>query len=399
MKVPRAFLSLGEQIFASAFTFFIFIVATRTLAPEDLAIYSAYFSLSQSFTFFLMGLVLLPVASSTGTDTSKQLGISLVLLVTLVGTFALVSPLAMRIFESFDKHADFATWVLAVAFFASQCFYESARWLTIRMRGVGMALPVTIARFLLFFSTIYWLSSGHLGGTGFTLIQVIVNLAAALGYALRLGSLLSTVKPCLPDRNAMRHLATFGNSFASFVTNFAAVVLIDRAWGGAGLAAFQAMRSATNPIGMISQVIDNHFSADLARSGRSISFGPQRVVTIMAAITFLTILAVPLAPEATELLLADGFVQWWPLFPLMLFASLAHAVTRPIFVNWRLAGDTRALHTYSALLLGVILPAMIALWAVGSPFAMVAIFAAQPFVSLLSLTLNRYAYRKIRGTL
>lgn len=383
--------SLSEQIFASAFTFFIFVVATRMLAQDDLSMYSAYFSLSQSFSFFLMGLVLFPVASSSGEETSKQLGISVVLLGALLGAFALVSPLAMSIFHSFDGRVDLVTWGVAVAFFTSQCLYETARWLTIRMRGARSALPITVARFILFFGTLAWLGSERLNGTGFALAQVASNVAAMLAYGVGLGGLLHAMKPKLPDRSALLHLAMFGNSIASFATNFTAVTLVDRAWSGAGLAAFQAMRSATNPIGLISQLIDNHFSAYLARSGQRISFGSRRIAAALAVTAALVAVAVPVAPHATGLILPEGFGDWWLLFPAMLFASLAHAITRPIFVNWRLAADRRSLNIYSALLVTVVMPSMVLLWWVGATFAMVVLFAAQPIVSFLPLAYRRRA--------
>ncbi len=385
------FLPVGEQLFASAFTFFLFVVAARILAPEALSVYSAYFSLCQSFSFFLMGLVLVPVASSTGSQVDKQLGISVTMLVILLGAFALVSPLAMGLFGSFDGRIGVATWAMAVVFFTSQCLYESARWLTIRLRGARTALPVTVARFALFFGTLFWLGSGRLDGTGFALTQVAANLTATLCYGLRLGTRLRQIEPRLPDRSALRHFATFGNSTATFATNFAAVTLIDRAWGGVGLAAFQTIRSATNPIGLISQVIDNHFSADLARSERAIAFGLYRIVTALAVTSVLVALAIAIAPLATTLVLGESFGVWWPLFPVMLLASLAHAVTRPIFVNWRLADNIRALNLYSVLLICVVMPIMITLGETGQTLAMVVLFAAQPFASFLPRVLEHRA--------
>lgn len=389
MRFPSALLSLVEQLFSSAFTFFVFVVATRMLASEELALYAAFFSLNQSFSFFLMGLVLFPVASSTGTEVGKQLGISIVLLLVLLAAFAMIAPLVMRIFDSFDGRIDATSWTVAVMFFTSQCLYETTRWLSIRMLGASATLPLTVARFVLFFGTLLYLGSDRLDGTAFALIQVLTNLASSMGYGLRLRKLLSGIEPQLPDRSALRHVATFGNSLATFGTNFAALTLIDKAWGGAGLAAFHAMRSATNPIGLISQVIDNHFSADLARAGQRFAFGSRRVAAALAGSMALVALAVPLAPWVTALVLGERFGEWWPLFPAMLFASLAHAITRPIFVNWRLAGDSRELNLYSALLILGVLPAMLMLWWMGAMTAMVLLFAAQPMVCILLLVFCR----------
>ena len=110
MTLVRRSLGLGEQIFASAFTFLVLVAASRLLSPEGLSVYTAFFSLNQSFAFFLMGLVLLPLASSTGADTERQLWASLILLVLLLAGFALVAPLAMLAFDSFDPSRWRANW-------------------------------------------------------------------------------------------------------------------------------------------------------------------------------------------------------------------------------------------------------------------------------------------------
>lgn len=391
MKVREAALSISEQLFASAFTFLVIVVAARLLATDELSLYTSYFSLNQSFSFFLMGMVLFPIASSSGADTSRQLGISVVLLGFLSVCFALVAPLAMRMFDGFEGRINLWTWSLAVVFFISHCLYESMRWLSIRLNGVRVTLPGTIARFVFFFAALFLMGSGKLDGTVFILTQVAANLIAILCYAFVLGPILHKIEICLPDRGSSRHFATLGNSCAHFATNFAAVALIDRAWGGAGLSVFQAMRSATNPIGLLSQMIDNHFSAKLAQSNRNFIFNARQFGFSVTVVLFITATAVPLGPWVTNLVLGVEFVQWWPLFPTMLFASLAHVVTRPVFGRWRIAGDVRALNFYSLLTIFGVLPTMLILGWLGASQILVLVFAAQPFVSIFVLYLKNRA--------
>ena len=376
-------LSLVEQIFASGFTFFIFICATRLLADSELEMYTALFSLNQSFAFFLFGLVLLPMSSAAGEEAGKQLGISLVLMAGLLLAFAGIAPVVMDVFAGFKGTVDARTWGLVVAFFAAQCGYESARWLSIRLRGGPPALIVTLLRFALFFGVILGLGASRLDATRFALIQIGVNTLSVLGYGLLVGRRVGEVRLALPDRAALKHLATFGNSVASFLTNFTVVALVDRGLGSGGLAAFQAIRSATNPIGLISQVLDNHFSADLARTGRR----PERkakgmtIALILAAL--LMALGTLFAPKINALLFDGKFDEYGLLIPLLLLASLAHALTRPIFVGWRIGNDSAALNLYSLALIVVVLPLLLLSGLMSLSYTMIALFACVPVAALV----------------
>lgn len=391
MRLPRFALSLGEQALASGFTFCLFLAAARFLDQPGLELYTALFSLNQSFSFFLFGLVLLPMASSTGKDAGKQLGISIVLLGSLLLVFALTSPLAMRFFSSFEGRITPQIWFLSLGFFVSQCMYEATRWLTIRLSGARTALAVTVTRFVLFFAGILMIGAGRLDTLSLVLAQVAVNVVAMIGFAFGLRNVFHEVHLALPDRHAIKHFANMGTAVANFVTNFATLALVDRGLGSAALAAFQALRSATNPIGLLSQVIDNHLSADLARSGRSFIGMARAMRYALIGSAVLLLLATLLGSQIVHLLFGDELAQHWILLPLLLMASLAHALTRPVFVNWRLAGDTRALNLYSLLLIGVVLPALTLLGWAGWTLAMITLFALLPGTALVVSVLRRPA--------
>ncbi|MCH4565437.1 hypothetical protein MKP05_20260 [Halomonas sp. EGI 63088] len=396
MRSKTVLLSLGEQIFASGFTFFLFLVAVRQLDQTALEIYTGLFSLNQSFSFFLFGLVLLPMASSAGEDAGKHLGVSIVLLVILLLVFALASPLAMNFFTSFEGRITPQLWLLALGFFASQCAYEAARWLTIRLKGSRSACPVTMTRFALFFSGMFLIGAEQLDATNFTLMQIVVNAMAVIGFTFAMRDALHEVHPSLPDRSAIRHLANLGTAVANFATNFATVILVDRGLGEAGLAAFQGLRSATNPIGLISQVIDNHFSAELARSGRSFTETDRIKRVALTGSAILLTLATLLGPQIVNLLFGDRFAEYWVLLPLLLMASLSHALTRPIFVKWRLADGIHALNMYSFVQITVVLPILAGLGWAGWTYAMVAFFALLPVTAVI---VNISYYNKRTGNL
>lgn len=383
MRNSLALISLAEQIFASGFTFFLFVAAPRLLTGADLGLYTAIFSLNQSFAVFLFGLVLLPMSSAAGEDAGRQLGVSLVLLMVLMAVFAAVAPLAMAAFASFDGEMTAGLWVLVVAFFAAQCGYESARWLCIRLRGARPALAITSLRLVLFFGALVGMGVDNLDATRFALAQIGTNLLAALGYRLVIGHEVGAVQLVLPTQFALKHLATFGNSVGSFLTSFAVAALVDRGLGGGGLAAFQAVRSATNPIGLISQVLDNHFSAELTRAGRRLELKAKGMKAALIGAGLLMGGATAFGPQITAMLFAGKFDAYWLLLPILLFASLAHALTRPIFVGWRIDGDTRALNLYSAALIVVAFPLLLLTGLMGLTYTMTCLFACVPTVAIV----------------
>lgn len=391
MRNAAKVLSLTEQIFASGFTFLLFIVAPRLLTGSELDLYSAIFSVNQSFAVFLFGLVLLPMSSASGEDADRQLGISLVLLAVLLLAFAAAVPLVVRAFASLDGRLDAGLWGLTAGFFAAQCGYEAARWLCIRLRGVRQALTVTFLRLGLFQATIFGIGAGGHDAYSFALAQIGINVLAVFGYGLVIGRQIGAVRLAFPSGLAFKHLATFGNSVGTFLTNFAVVALIDRGLGGSGLAAFQAVRSATNPIGLISQVLDNHYSAELARTGRRPKRKAKGMNVALIAAGLLMGAATAFGPQITSILFAGKFDTHWLLLPILLLASLSHALTRPIFVGWRIDGDTRALNQYSAALLVVAFPMLLLTGLNGLTYTMICLFACLPVAAIAIHLMRRRA--------
>lgn len=383
MKRSTVILSLTEQLFTSGFTFFLLIAATRMLTNEELGLYSALLSLNQNFSFFLFGLVLLPVSSASGDAYAKQLGISIALLLCLIIFYAIVSPLAMHFFVSFEEHYGFKLWILSVVFFATHSSYESSRWLIIRIKGNKPALCITLLRFTLFFTSIFTLDSEILDSFSFTMTQIVANITGLFCNIAILRNNAEQLHLSLPDRSALKHMATFGNATATFLTNFTIATLVDRGLGAGGLAVFQTIRSATNPIGMISQVLDNHFSSELARSGKRLINTAKTMRYALISSALLMIVATLLAKMIISLLFAGQFLEHWALVPLMLLASLTHALTRPLFIDWRISGNTRALNIYSILLIIGVLPLMIITALTGFNYAMIIIFVLQPLAATL----------------
>lgn len=382
MRLPRVALPLAEQVLTSAFTFCLFFVAARYLDGEGLDLYAELFSLYQSFAFFLFGLVLLPVASSTGEEAPRELGMSVVLLGMLLAVFAVSSPFLMAMFDTSGLGMGPRIWGLALAFFVAQSLFETIRWLTIRLRGSGASLAVTAARFTLFFAC-FALAGGEMSGTTFVLLHVLSNLIAVVSMAFLVRRDLGQIELALPDRKAVRHAANLGNAVAFFVTNLVVVMLVDRGLGSVGLAAFQAIRSAMNPIGLLSQVIDNHLSAALARTNSSLRVSRTLIQAGTALAALLTLAVVAFAEPILRLLFGSAFQGYAVLVPILFTASLTHAATRPVFVNWRLAGDTRRMNGYSLFLILFGVPSLALLGWAGWPYLMITWASLLPLGAIL----------------
>lgn len=375
-------MAVTEQVFASAFTFCLFWSVVRVLSPEELGLYSAYFSLNQSFALFLFGLVLLPMASASGPSWHKEVGIAVVLLVVLLVVFAAAAPFVMCCLSSFDGKVNGATWALAVGFFGAQCLYDASRWLGIRLRGVAAIVPVTVARFIVVICSLWWMYERAPHAQEVMLLQTAVNAGSFLCLAVLQLGCWKSIRLAWPGKLARKHMSTFGNAASLFLNNLAVVAMMDRGMGADGLAAFQSVRSATNPVGMISQVLDNHYSADLARAGREAG-SSRRAIQVATAIAMCCMcVAVVFGRPIMAALFGEELVGHWPFVPLLLLASILHALTRPIFVKWRLAGDSGALNRYSLILLGVALPAIVVLGSLGWTMVMVGVYSVLPLCAL-----------------
>jgi hypothetical protein len=383
MKLRAMARPLAEQAVASGFNFCLFLAVVRLLSGPDLAAYTAFYSINQSFVFFLFGFVLLPVASASGVDTSRQIGVSLTFLGALIVVFASIAPLAIGFFSALERLGALEAWLLAIVFFSSQCFFETGRWLTIRMLGSRSAFTVSVLRFAGFFAAVLALGGGRLDVWTFTIIHAGVNFIGAAMLASRLRGVLGGMRFALPDRTARRNLAIFGNTAAAFVTNLTVVALVDRGLGSTGLTAFQALRSASNIVGVISQVLDNHYSASLARRGETIRWVSQAKALVAAVLVVTLVVSVLVREEITGVLFGQEIAAYAALLPLLVLASFIHMLTRPFFIDWRLRGDTRILNFYSLVIVLGGLPAIALLGLMQITYPMVFLSAILPGVAWL----------------
>lgn len=379
----QALHSILEQGLASAFSFFLFIILVRILPDSELGAFAGLFSLSQTFIFLLFGLVLLPMSSASGPGTGKQIGQSLTLLIALILAFAIVSPLLMKGLSSLQLWPLAEAIFYSVAFFAAQSWYEAARWMCVRLCGSSAALPISAVRLTLFFGSLYFLPLERWSATSVLWLFVATNTFVALSYAWRFRSFWGEVRPALPNRTLWRNAAILGNGIAAMATNYAVIFLVDRILGGVGLAAFNAIRSFTNPIGLMSQVLDNHYAAYLARSGKS----PFAMNRVLAAV-FLLMLAASgaiwlLAPYIIVIVFTPDFFMFSDFLPILFIASISHAVTRPILVEWRIHGETRNLHKYSGTIIGFVLPGIVVCGMLELTNAMLLLFALQPLLATI----------------
>jgi hypothetical protein len=379
--IIRLLPSFLEQASVSAFSFFLFIAAARLLSSDDLAVYTSLFSITQSFAFFLFGFVLLPISSSTGEVVRAQISTAISFLFLLLGGFVLVAPIAIGFFSGLDTVEFVEAYLLVIGLFVSHCLFETTRWLAIRLTGSHFVLPLSVLRLISFFSILIIIASSGLGVRAFTLTQIAVNLCVAAVLLIRLSPELLPLKIALPRVEVMRNFAIFGNTLSSFLINFTLVAVIDRVMGANALTSFQALRSASNVVGLVSQLLDNHYTSSLARTGAQLH-GLNRLILISLILSVLPLFVIFFFREWIAATLFSTDIGEYALFlPILVLASIVNALSRPFFIQWRLHGDTVTLHSYSIVVIVLILPALLLLGLSGAIYTMVLLFALMPGVA------------------
>ena len=394
MRTRSLISTVTEQASASLLTFLGFFVAARFLPAAEVAIYSAAFSLNQSYAFFLFGWVLLPVSSASGEDADKQIGVSVTLLALLVLAFMGTVHLFAPLFSAFGDGVPSSVELWLYLFFGTQCLHESSRWICIRKVGVRAALWGTTGRLLVFvllaFSMLGTIADWPVVACSLMKFHVIANTFAVCAYAFALRREIGSVRPRWLDRRAFKHAAIGGNSAASSALNFATLSMVDRGLGGGGLAAYQAIKSLVNPIGVIGQIFDNHVAARWARGGSQVHWSARFVITAAALSIALVVLTVFFAKWLLGSIYGGEMVGYWLLLPILAAGSLAHVGTRPLLIRWRVEGDTVALNRFTLLCVMAGLPLLLGLGALDLPYAVVVVSALTP---LLALLLGRGASR------
>ena len=125
--------SFLEQFLTSLFTFLSLFIATKYLSIQSLGFFTSAFSINQSLSFILFGLILLPLSSSKNL---KYINTSFVYLIFLNIFFIFFCPLALYFFNAFKYLENkFLLLLFLNIYFVSYTFFEYLRWLSIKLNG------------------------------------------------------------------------------------------------------------------------------------------------------------------------------------------------------------------------------------------------------------------------
>lgn len=382
IKKKFLYSSLIEQVITSAFTFTVLVGVVRILDGSELAVFSSIWGVNQSFMFFIFGLVLQPISSASGDDTAKQLGYSLIFLAVILVSYLLLSPIAFFSFSALGNLIDKELWLLSFLLFSSQSLFESLRWLSIRNNGSESVLTMTITRFAVFLALLIFLKGKDLSAISFITFLFAINAMSILYmfYCLYKVSLL--IKFTKFDRGVLRNLTNLGISTGNFLNYVTTILMVEISLAGNGLAAFQAIRSITNPIGLISQVIDNHLTARYASLSKKFDININVKIIFLIITTTLMIISIFYGKLMLTVILGEEFASFWIYFPILMLSSFVHLLSRPYISNWRMSSDILAMKKY-ALILVAIVPFLILFGFLGYVWLTVLAFALAPLAVLV----------------
>ena len=369
--------SLIEQVITSAFTFMVLVGVVRILDGPELAVFSSIWGINQSFMFFIFGMVLQPISSASGVDTPKQLGYSLIFLAVILVGYLLISPIAFYGFSALSNLINIKLWLLAFLFFSSQSLFECLRWLSIRNTGSSSIVAMTMTRFTVFLILLIVLTGKDISAIMFITSLFAINAMSILFmlFSLYKASILITFTKF--DRGVLRNVTNLGIAAGNFLNYVTTILVVETGLGGYGLAAFQAIRSITNPIGLISQIIDNHITARYASLKKNIVVNINIKIIFLVVATSLMIISIAYGKLITVTILGSEFASFWKYFPILLLSSFVHLLSRPYIANWRVSSDISAMKQYSFILIAIT-PLLIVLGLLGYVWLTVLAFALAP---------------------
>ena len=179
-------------------------------------------------------------------------------------------------------------------------------------------------------------------------------------------------------------------TLAKITFNYGVISLILRFWNLEVIAALQAFKSIANVFGTISQVIDNHLTAFLARTKRALEISTRAIMLTISVCVILLISAHMAKDVVTPIILDQTYLPYSSFFVLALYGSLLQLVIRPFATKVRLERDSKAF--YAAIpVIGMIFFPLIALSGDSEELYFLVFLAESAPIALLTVYLVRKA--------
>ena len=208
------------------------------------------------------------------------------------------------------------------------------------MGSVKSLLAANIIRWLCFI----WLTLGISAWRDLNVIEYLVINFFCLGIWFAIGFIVNRsyllyfrVRPKLSRLEFKRVSPLLASGIASAGLNYVLIAGLSRYFSLDVVGAVQAFRSVANFFGSISQFIDNHVTAHLARTGRTLEIGFGYLCISVGLLTISVGVAYLLRDILSNELLGNEYTEYSILFVICAGAVLQFIV-RPVAAQVRLTG-------------------------------------------------------------
>lgn len=391
-----------EQIFASLGTFLFMIVGARLLPSEQFGVVALLWNLIQTSFLIYFSLVLLPISSSRDDLIVPEKVFSHAFLMYFI--FSLLSlfvlPLQLWGATGFSHNQSFLLLFLLLMWSLFQTAYELIRWLIIRYGDYKLALKATITRWVIFFSLIYFccmlqdrlewhtyltLNIFSLSSWIYFCYSPIKNFIFLHGTKMEFSRV--QFRLSLPN-------FVYGLSLVGF--NYMLLTLLVRNFTLEFLAAYQAFKSIANIFGMISQFVDNHVTAFLARHNINIHVSFNSLIIIMISSFLGLLFGFIIKDYVAFYFLKSKFEHYDNLFALTFYGAWTQLLIRPIIAKIRIDGNSLLFYWATIIVIFCFLPIIYLLAINKSSYGIVFISETIPFCLFISFA-SQKLYNNIKS--
>lgn len=352
-----------EQAIISLGNFLFIFLGAKLLDINGIGEIATIWAVAQLPVFFCFSLILYPISSSKDQYITRSLvvGHSVCLYVILITCFIIIAPLLLHFLLKGQLHSQHI--IVTILWSALNLAFDITRWLLIRYSSQDGLKRSSLLRWIIFFSSaaifqyLYELEA---------LSYIILNISCLLLWFILNKPLIInsqifseiTIKPV--QRQFKGTLYLFINAVTNSSLNYLIAFIITNWFSLELLAAYQLFRSIGNTLGVLSQYVDNHFTASLSRSNKRLVLRPSYYVLVCFLISIFYFVLDMLSGPITKAVLAE-YAQYHELLPPLIMAGLIQVFSRPAFTSIRIDNQLFLLVYYALYMYVLIFPAIVAL--------------------------------------
>lgn len=350
-----------EQITSSLGTLVFMLLAARLLGPADFGVLALFWTVIQIPTAIFFAVVLLPLSAQRGHGEQMRAPLEhgLMVYLLLLGLTSLCIPFLLWVIAGGQTEVTVLSCVISAVWLALHLAYEFLRWSIVRFGSVKSLLVANIARWLCFLG----LTLGISAWRNTNVVEYLAINFVCLGIWFTIGFITNRsyllyfrLRPKFSRPEFVRVSPLLASGIATAGLNYALIAGLSRYFSLEVVGAVQAFRSVANFFGTLSQFIDNHFTAQMARSGRTLKIGFGYLLSGVMLLSISIGLSCAIRDLVSNDLLGREYMEYSFLFVILTSGAVMQLLVRPVAAQVRLTGRYEIFLQSSALVFFLLIP-------------------------------------------